>query len=563
MEISEQVLNSLDTPSNSSFLNSSILEDLQIIFENSKKEILTAKNKKQSLRILQKYFSFIKVFTNQGVRGIAGLLEINKTINDKYKNLPIVFKISTGFNKDVEHEHLVTSHLNKLRTFCPHLIGSLGMIKLPISGDFIEKPQSSHLFANSSEVYPCNVLFIEYVSPMSLYHLCKYRNEDVSLIISILCMILITFAIGQMYTRLCHYDSHVDNILIRTIDPNSFFLYKIKDEYFILPTFGFYPVLIDFGSSYSNACENNPMYTSSANYHNGLQSTLYDGLNDVQHLLTSVFFYLEEKKQIYTWLRQKFMMYFRHVPILSVRGWKQLPFNILEEVVNKMTGSNKELEKIKVWKKLDVHIVEILNALIILPWDSKDELNFNDETLVLVEQLQILFNVLKTDKNNNEESEFNILWILRETVDLINQHRKEIVEKTSQNWIELWKENIFSKPWPDNFNLEKLVNCLLKVSEIISSNYYTLVQEHVEIINKNYIKSELKGPLNATKFLLRNTPINFEINKDSVIYLWNIDDQYKKVTKCDFNDEILKQMNQRNNSKRAQYIYELVLSKTK
>ena len=65
------------------------------------------------------------------------------------------------------------------------------------------------------------------------------------------------------------------------------FLYKIKDEYFCFPTYGFYPMFIDFATSFVDS-NNKNMLTSMDNYQSGIQSTIFDPLSDSHHFLLSL-----------------------------------------------------------------------------------------------------------------------------------------------------------------------------------------------------------------------------------------------------------------------------------
>ena len=39
--------------------------------------------------------------------------------------------------------------------------------------------------------------------------------------------------------------------MVGKCDENAVFIYVLDNEYYIVPTYGFYPIIIDFGFSYS------------------------------------------------------------------------------------------------------------------------------------------------------------------------------------------------------------------------------------------------------------------------------------------------------------------------
>ncbi len=283
-------------------------------------------------------FEYLATFPTKGVQGIVGLLLCN-SIN-KY---PVVFKIPVEIDKMIEHEHLILESLNTIRDFCPHFVGSLGMFKLPISRTYVydqieddddddddnsknsrsqlsKRSQSSseieeeeeeefeddfgetNLFTIEDDYLPTNTLLLEYVSDISFADMCNKSVKNKSLIVSQVLMILCAIKIAQLHVNFTHYDLHIDNILIRQCEPEAMFIYKINGSVINVPTFGFYPVIIDMGSSYSNALENNDMKSSIANYDNGLQPTIYDPLNDLHHFLISALYDIEYDSEEYYFL---------------------------------------------------------------------------------------------------------------------------------------------------------------------------------------------------------------------------------------------------------------------
>lgn len=532
--IDKMILN-IDHENNSSFLDVLKLKMLQSYTDNCIVDINQQTKKRDILKTIQKFFKFNKIFSTRGVQGITGILNVNSLKNQDNR---IVFKVSMDLDNSVEHENIITKELNKLRPYCPHFVGNIGMINLPISNDFIENPDQENLFKNSNDYFPCNVLLMEYVSPISLYHVCKYLHEDKSVIISLVCQSLMALDIAQQKCKLTQYDAHLDNILIRKIEQDSYFLYVHKGKKILIPTYGLYPVFIDMGSSYVKAVEGNPMYTSSDNYHNGLQPTLYDSLNDIHHLLTSVFYYLEDKGYVYDFLRVRFMYLFRHVPILNHKGWKQLPHNILDLVAQRIKKDCLGVKKrYKVYKDFEKDIIEILNSLIILPWINNGETSFITDNCMdcFLEELNKLNNMKMSG------SEVDILYILRETIILINKYRDYLEQNTTwnlTNFIIEWKQRISflinhdMKEIPKNFDMEKLIRNALKISEILSANYYEYIKDHVEICNKAYMKTSITCPLDSIMIILQNATPNYNINNNSKIYIWDTEKEQKTVIDC-------------------------------
>lgn len=516
----------LDTEDNSSFLNVSKLRLLQLAVDKCRKEIQNNKKKRDVLQRARKFMTFKKIFSTQGLQGITGILSLKDPAED------IVFKIALELDRSVEHENLVTNNLNSLRPFCPHFVGNIGMINIPVSNDFINQPDNESLFKNTNDYFPCNVLLIEYVSPISLYHVCKYLGSNKNVIISILSQIMIALDIAQTKKQFTSYDLHLENILIRKVEEDACFLYIHKGKSWLIPTFGFYPVIIDLGSSYVKAIEGNPMYTSIDNYHYGLQPTIYDNLNDVHHLLISVLGYLSDKGYVYDHLHTRFLHLFRHVPVLSERGWKKLPHDLFDLVLEQMHKDCPGLEELPIFEKYDVDIIHLLNGLIILPWMEEKDTSFKDclePFLIEIQKIYDMKSVQCTD---------DILYIIRETIGLINNHRQQY-EKDPKGALKLFvielKQQISfithnnAKAIPQDVDFDILFSSALKVSDRLSSNYYKYVQDHCELISNAYLKTGLRGPIDAAKILLQNATPRVKITPECKIYVWDSDLETKTL----------------------------------
>ena len=299
-------------------------------FTQTKKEICellnsakTLNSAKRKMEALSKKINYISLFSKQGVQGLAGHLEVKKT------KTPFVFKVSVELDKSVEHENSVLESLNTIKSFCPNFIGVYTMQELPISRLFIlenkddsdyeddseeeydseeehsetnsrddEKSSETssdsssessgneseeidlenlNLFTFDNEYSLNNVLFLEYISNMSLKHVLRYSDKQIlySQILSLLCGLYM----AQKHLHFTHYDLHIDNVMLKQIEDNAVFVYNLGSESFVIPTFGIYPVIIDMGSSYCQHLENQSMKSSPSHYDKGLQPTFYDNFS--------------------------------------------------------------------------------------------------------------------------------------------------------------------------------------------------------------------------------------------------------------------------------------------
>ncbi len=167
--------------------------------------------KKTKLQQLERLLSFVRCFAVKGVQGIAGLLSYKSDIQPSDKpskakpkkkstnatsfqdtdtDLPVVFKVGCEVNLCIEHERDVLLALNSIRDWCPHFVGCLGYLNVPIAQDFIESekqqdsddeedlferrcsekeeepkilPGTLRLWDNSEEVVNGSMILLEYI----------------------------------------------------------------------------------------------------------------------------------------------------------------------------------------------------------------------------------------------------------------------------------------------------------------------------------------------------------------------------------------------------------------
>ncbi len=553
----------------------------------------------RKLEIMRKEFRFIKTFETNGVQGIVGLLEHRAT------GQQVIFKLSVEIDRSIEHENQITLDLNKLKEFCPNFVGNLGCVELPISRTFIyiNTPEDSDfegdsdnsseddeeidedfkkdckVFMDDKEYLPTSVLFLEYISPHSFYDFTKHADK--SLINSLILGVLCGLSIAQKHCEFTHYDLHIDNILIKECEPEAIFVYKIDGEVFSIPTYGFYPVIIDMGMSYSSALKGGTMKTSVEHYTKGLQPTVYDRLNDMHHFLLSAMNTLEYEDDEFYYLSTKMMYFFRYLPVLRKKGWKTLPNNILKmamsyivkccrglttgykpkeepkskldelrkqkiEKRNKELGieeeqkvSQKGLNELPIWVDLDKDILLVLSLGISLPWkkELEDELktSFNTEEeaistsfIKLFVQLQKLYDMSMFEDIND------LFFVVRELATLTFENWNIISNNTSKDTFKKLFNDFKRKIVPDfrdavcNLNWgETIVNCKYCLN-ILAMLYSRYAEDNIKLIDELYKQVPIKTVNDMINFYIRNCSLRPEYNENTILYLWDADSKKNK-----------------------------------
>jgi hypothetical protein len=124
---------------------------------------------------------------------------------------------------------------------------------------------------------------------------------DTPLIMSQLSMILVGLQLAQQLAEFTDYDAHLSNVLIQRTEM-KWILYRIPVSFrsepvdLLLPTFGHYPLFIDYGRSHSVSVSRKPSAVHYSLQHQecGIQTAVFDAGYDVHHVL----FYLTHMMQV-------------------------------------------------------------------------------------------------------------------------------------------------------------------------------------------------------------------------------------------------------------------------
>ena len=516
----------------------------------------------RKMSALSKKINYVKLFSKQGVQGIVGLLELKKN------KTPFVFKVSVELDKSVEHENSILESLNIIKPFCPHFVSSYTMCELPVSRAFIlenkeedsedeeeedgdetdkidkkvlieqvvenkkdetddEETDELNLFTFDDEYSLNNVLFLEYISNMSLKHVIKYSDKQI-LYSQILC-VLCGLYMAQKHLHFTHYDLHIDNVMLKKVEDNAIFVYNLGSDSFIVPTFGIYPVIIDMGSSYCKNLEGVNMKSSTSHYHVGLQPTFYDAFNDIHHFLLSLFNEIEKDTDEYYFLSTRLMWFFKSVPVLRKKGWKTLPNNILRNVKNNIKDLCHELYELTSYKDMDRDFIEVLSFGIELPWTDKMDNDINTDIEEGLKKYFVLFfkEFQKFDEIDDFEDQYDLLYLLKEIVDIIYKNKDRITKNMDKHFINKLKNDFKSRveccliDFSNDIDFGLLFyNGKLSIS-LLNVMYFKEVIPNIEKINDSYKNMEVKSIIDFIKLFKRNTSVRYVYNRHSVLYLWD------------------------------------------
>ena len=399
----------------------------------------------------------------------------------------------------------------------------------------LELQKANNLFYESKEAFPRNILLFEKIHNFPFHRLLKKFNYDNNIISSQLLQILLGLQIAQNECKFTHYDLHTSNILEQHCELDSVFLYNIKGEKYIVPTYGYYPKIIDLGSSYSENVTNHTMLTHANSYDYGFQSQFFDPLNDVHHSLLSLFYYIEDKKSCFETLCNKIKYMFHNVPVLRKSGWKKLPHDLTDTILYKIKKDClPEYEDYDVFRDYKGNFLEIFNSLVHIPFEKEldsDILNIDISKLDLSK-----FDEYKNDHKNEESSEDDDEDYERDLRDEKEEYVFEFLNKYQQLNFKPHFHNVMveiNKMFHNEETCgEEILFILRELFHIINNNKLELIKFKKMYDNKN---KELKIYEDEHKFEIgynknrKESLVYSKMKKDVEQHSKNLDKVYNKI----------------------------------
>ncbi len=501
-------------------------------------------NYNSKAKVVKKYIEYIKLFSGLGVQGIAGIVRLKKL------DFVCVFKVSCQINSVIQHEQTVLRDLNELSNFNPHFVRELGSINFPISSFFLYDPKNHDLF-HDEQCFPSEMIFLELANPIPLYKICR-ESHDKNIVASLVIQTMMALQIAQTHKKFTHYDLHTSNIIIQECEIDSIFLYLNENGAHLVPTYGFYPLIIDTGLSYSIGCDNKSMKSTIEHVKYGFQCTVFDPLNDVHHFLLSLFYYLEDHSDSLNSISNKIKLIFRHLPVLRKNGWKILEHDIGKTVIQKLDSSLTNVDQYPIYSNNKLEVIELCHPLIILPIQNFNDTEFDDCFPVMMNELHKLVNCEVIDDNWSQ------LFIFREVVNTIARYKDDYFKSSNdrknqikilqliRNVIRERTFHVIDEKLNYNINYEHLLVSMSVFVERLQSNYYQMLQDHNQGIIEAYRKTIVKSPIDFYTYICRNMTPHFHVTNSTIVYVWDVTQKPKKLNLNRLNNEQIDLLNQTN-----------------
>lgn len=296
------------------------------------------------------------MLSDDGVQGTVGI------ISTKKDNKKVVYKMSHRMDYVAEHEELIAKSLLKLCKFSIHFCPLLDARDIDVDPMYYCLENQFDMCTQTQ--ISIRTLFFKYVKHAEelsdIVHDKNYHHKNN--IFSIMLQVIVSIEMAQKMLRFTHYDLHTSNIMVKNCDEDLVFFYKTSeiDTGVMVPSMGMYPIIIDYGHSYSKELNGKPFYVPMVHDNFGFTSDRFNPDVDMRIFLISLSHSLRIKKldnivrNLYGKMRPNWKT-----------GWVET-FNVgIYKKIKSIIGKCKP--KSMMLSKSNAHGLEVIQSLITLP----------------------------------------------------------------------------------------------------------------------------------------------------------------------------------------------------
>jgi hypothetical protein len=509
------------------------------------------------------WLKFETIFGKLGKQGITGILKlISKDEKDKGR---VVFKISQYINYLARHENEILNGLNELQSYSIHFCKGIGYLNCKVEPRYKKK---SNPFEISSK-YPIqkDVLLCEYIDKSKKFgHYIDDLTISENVIYSSIKQVLMAISIAQRDKKFTHYDLHSFNIMMKDCDEDDVFLYVLDDENQIyIPTYGKYPVIIDFGFSFIENMNDSPLWATLAHTDVGFMSDRFDWVADPKLFLVTLSSELRQRRKNVNSknFRNIVRNIFGPLNIDWSSGWDKTEKKGASDYVTELLKEcNDNIEhKSILFNEYPHFCIDLLQSLIILPLQKQTITDFNKSCKAFLKEW------IKIE--NEITSSFYNLYVLQGIVDSAREVRPIYMNTTTKDLaLKNFKSSIYSRLNeitkycnPKNVNFEILLCSLLLLGKNIEGILYEIISTQMEIKQKEYDKLPLQSIEQIFGAIEVNFPSSYQFNEKTTVHVFDSINKTKFSYKP--NRSQLSTINQQTSFTKGNLLYQLFCSSSK
>jgi hypothetical protein len=505
-------------------------------------------------KVWSEWLSYDQTFPKLGKQGLVGIMKTRDEAPSQGSEHNVVFKISQYINYLVHHEYTVMKGLNELSPYCPHFCKMLGIVSAQVD-PMCRK--SGNPFRHSSHPIEKEVLLIEHVDKATKFY--NYiRNTDKiedKVIYSTIKQTLLAVAIAQKKKQFTHYDLHSDNIMMKRCDKNLVFLYVIDElTQFAVPTYGHYPVIIDFGFSYIADLKDGPAWPSMAHTDVGFMSDRHDWVADPKLFLVTVADEMREKRRGKT--TDKFRCIVKNIFNLLKIDWEsgwdtEDDMGALDYVADMLDGYN---TKSHIFDKYSHYCMDIIQSLIILPFEEQSYDNIQQSYVAFLKEF------IKIE--NEIGNPFYNLYILKGMIDIAREVRPDYVEMSTRNKaVTYFRQEVHSRIncvakfcRPKGVHFEKMLCALLCLAKNVEGVLFDVCSTRMSKKEKQYAKLPLQSVVQIYGAIDVNIPDKYQYTQDTTVIV--LDCVNEKCAKMEIKQEICDDLNNSRSINNGSILYD-------
>jgi len=498
--------------------------------------------------------TFVKNFKN-GKQGIVSLYKIADI--DQY----VVLKLSQDVNYLSQHEYRVMLSLNPISDYCHNFIRVFNIFRTEV--DRKHKKNIDPLIVSQKNPIEQDVILYQYLdNSKSFYKYIKSKKIEDSIIFSTIKQTLLSLYIAQQKCKLTHYDLHSCNIMMKQCDPNLVFLYVLNSDIQIcIPSFGHYPVIIDYGFSYTNTLNDTPLYSSLAHTEMGFTSYTFNWVTDPKLFLTSVLNDILIHRQHISKVnkfRNIVNTMFKDLHLDKESGWDicNSGKSVAEQVLDVL---NKHNTCSSIFKKDGLYCIDIIQSLIILPIHKQEHKDIGISCNTFLTEFSKFENLISNP--------IHILYILRCIVDIAREVRNDYLIESSRTYALTYFKNTISEIISHiakyviikHIHWEKLLCSLYYLSTHIEGLMYELISKYNILYKKKTDKLIVQNILDIYELINHSIQdiYTYQPSKTNVFIIDNINEKSDIMSLSDLDCNII---NRLDNYQQSSYLYELYKS---
>jgi hypothetical protein len=500
----------------------------------------------------EEWLTFDRILDKPGKQGIVGLFKTKQR-----EPVEVIFKISQYINYLVQHELTIMQGLKDVSNFCPHFCRGIGMIETKIDAKYKKNCTNPFEITNNHPIDK-DVLLAEYIDDScKFYNYIRSEKIEEDVLYSIVKQVILATSFAQKLKKFSHYDLHSFNVMVKECDRDIVFLYKIDTEnQFCVPSFGSYPVIIDFGFSYIENMNDAPLWPSMAHTDVGFMSDRFDWVADPKLFLVTVSQEIKHKRGTKKARRFRRIVknMFNPLTIDWQSGWDEHGMKGASEQITKvLDGYNKVSD---LFYKYDCYCIDIIQTLIILPLQPQafDNLKINFVTF-LNEWVKIENLILNPFYN---------IYILKSMVDVARTIRPEYMNKATKNEaVRIFRQSLHDSINsvakfcnPKDIHYEKLLCSLYLFATSVEGMLFNAVNKTMSMKEHEYKNLPVSNIEEIYGVLSVNLKDNYIYNENTKILFMDLTKQNCFMYKPPVNE--IHNINKISHLARGTYINDLI-----